>query len=153
VLADWVLPPIAGAGVLCGIGALGLLAHDAWLTPSLGSAILIQVMTPREPSARLWNTFIGQALAVFAGFAAVYIAGDHTLPAVAIALAATVLLQRALQATCPAGGAVALLIALGSVPANLHGAWLLAIGIVLVTGMGEAMRVVILKVKARRDEG
>ncbi len=158
-LAHWVLPTVASAIILAAIGALGLAAQDAWLVPSLGSAIFVQVMTPKEPSAHWWNSFAGQLIAIPAGFLGVYVTRAEAAPAflsghplepirlaaVAIAIAATVLAQRGLKATCPAGGAVALLIALGTVPPDLHGAALLAIGILLVTILGEPARLLILR--------
>lgn len=158
LLSRWVLPPIAAALVLCAVGALGLFAHDAWLVPSLGSAIFVQVLTPKEASASLWSTLVGQLTAVPAGFLGIWATMARAAPpvtsghppeparllAVAIAIIITVLLQRTLRATCPAGGAVALLVALGTVPPNLHGAMLLVIGIVLVTALGEPARTLIL---------
>jgi hypothetical protein len=158
-LAHWVMPPIAAAIVLCAIGAIGITAHDAWLVPSLGSAIFVQVMTPKEPSASLWSTLLGQLVALPAGFIAVYVTGAEAAPAflsghalepdrllaVAIAVILTILAQRALKATCPAGGAVALLVALGTTPPTGHGALLLTIGIVLVTILGEPCRMLILR--------
>ncbi|WP_419759104.1 HPP family protein [Acidisoma sp.] len=158
-LAHWVMPPIAAAIVLCAIGALGIGATDAWLVPSLGSAIFVQVMTPKEPSASLWSTLLGQLVALPAGFIAVFVSGANAAPAflsghalepsrlvaVAIAVILTILAQRALKATCPAGGAVALLVALGTTPPTWHGALLLGIGIVLVTILGEPCRMLILR--------
>jgi hypothetical protein len=158
-LAHWVLPTLASAAILAAIGAIGLVAHDAWLVPSLGSAIFVQVMTPKEPSAHWWNSLVGQIIAVPAGFLGVYVTRAQAAPeflsghplepirlaAVAVAIAATVLAQRGLKATCPAGGAVALLIALGTVPPDLHGAALLGIGILLVTLLGEPARLLILR--------
>ena len=158
-LTRWVLAPIAAAIVLCAIGALGFFAHDAWLVPSLGSAIFVQVLTPKEPSASAWSTLVGQLVAVPAGFLGVFATMARGVPpvtsghppepvrlfAVAVAVIATALLQRALKATCPAGGAVALLVALGTVPPNLHGALLLVIGIALVTALGEPARMLVLR--------
>ncbi len=158
-LAYWVIPPIAAAIVLCAIGALGIGAHDAWLVPSLGSAIFVQVMTPKEPSASLWSTLLGQLVALPAGFVAVFVSGANAAPAflsghalqpdrllaVSIAVILTILAQRALKATCPAGGAVALLLALGTTPPTAHGALLLGVGIVLVTIFGEPIRMLILR--------
>ncbi len=165
-LAHWVIPPIAAAVVLCAIGAIGITAHDAWLVPSLGSAIFVQVMTPKEPSASLWSTLLGQLVALPAGFIAVFVSRAETAPtflsghplepdrllAVAIASILTILAQRSLKATCPAGGAVALLLALGTTPPTGHGALLLAIGIVLVTLFGEPMRMLILRQDKARSE-
>jgi hypothetical protein len=156
------MPPIAAAAVLCAIGAIGIAAHDAYLAPSLGSAIFVQVMTPKEQSASFWNTFIGQLVALPAGFIAVYICGAESAPsfhaghslaadrllASAIAVILTIIAQRALKAASPAGGAIALLLALGMTPPTWHGALLLGIGLVLVTIMGEPCRMLIL----RQDE-
>jgi len=158
-IARLVMPPAAAAIVLSAIGAIGLAAHDAYLVPSLGSAIFVQVMTPKEPSASLWSTLIGQLVALPAGFIAVYCCGAQAAPsflsghplaadrllAAAIAVVLTIAAQRALRATSPAGGAVALLLALGTTPSNWHGALLLGIGIVLVTLLGEPCRILILR--------
>ena len=158
-VARLVMPPAAAATVLCAIGAIGLAAHDAYLVPSLGSAIFVQVMTPKEPSASLWSTLIGQLVALPAGFIAVYCCGVEAAPAflsghplaagrplaVAIAVVLTIAAQRALKATSPAGGAVALLFALGTTPPTGHAALLLCVGIVLVTILGEPCRMLILR--------
>jgi hypothetical protein len=156
-----VLEPVAAVAVLVVIGGLGLWAHDAWLVPSLGSAVFVQVMTPELPSGRLWSTAAGQAAAMLGGYAGVFVAGAAALPpfmsghpllaprllAAGIAVAITALLQRALQATSPAGGATALLLALGAVPPTIAGALVLAIGIALVCALGEAARVTLLRLK------
>jgi len=158
-LAHWVIPPVAAALILFVIGILGIAAHDAWLVPSLGSAVFVQVMTPGQPSGRLWNTAVGQLVAVAAGFAAVYAVGASTAPAfmtghplvmarllaAALGIILTVLLQRGLQATCPAGGAVVLLIAVGTIPATAFGAVSLIAGIALVTVLGEVGRLAVLR--------
>jgi hypothetical protein len=157
-LARLVIPAVAAAVVLCAIGAISIAAHDAYLVPSLGSAIFVQVMTPKEPSASLWSTLIGQLVALPAGFIAVFSCGADTAPAflsghplspdrllaVAIAVILTILAQRALKATSPAGGAVALLLALGTIPPTAHGALLMSVGIILVTILGEPCRMLIL---------
>ncbi len=131
----------------------------AWLVPSLGSAVFVQVMTPSQPSGKLWNTAVGQLVAVAAGFAAVYAVGANAAPAfmsgqplvlarlwaAAAGIVLTVLLQRGFQATCPAGGAVALLIAVGTVPPTATGALSLIVGILLVTLLGEAGRLAVLR--------
>jgi hypothetical protein len=165
-VARLVIPPAAAAIVLCAIGAIALAAHDAYLVPSLGSAIFVQVMTPK-PSASLWSTLIGQLVALPAGFIAVYSCGAEAtaaflsghplaadrLLAVAIAVVLTIAAQRALKATSPAGGAVALLFALDTTPPTGHAALLLCcsaalllcVGIVLVTILGEPCRMLILR--------
>jgi hypothetical protein len=154
-LARLVIPAVAAAVVLCAIGAISIAAHDAYLVPSLGSAIFVQVMTPKEPSA---SPLIGQLVALPAGFIAVFSCGADTAPAflsghplspdrllaVAIAVILTILAQRALKATSPAGGAVALLLALGTIPPTAHGALLMSVGIILVTILGEPCRMLIL---------
>ncbi len=159
VVARWVLPTVAAPVVLCAIGALGLAAHDAWLVPSLASAVFVQVLTPRDRGGQVWSTCIGQLVAVPAGLVAVYAARAASAPeftsghaldparvvAVGIAAVLTIILQRSLKATSPAGGAVALLIALGTVPPTFHGAILLTIGTLLVTAFGEPMRLLILR--------
>ncbi len=158
-VARLVMPPAAVAIVLCVIGAIGVAVHAAYLVPSLGSAMFVQVMTPKEPSANLWSTLIGQLVALPAGFFAVYVCGAEVAPAflsghplaadrllaVAIAVVLTIVAQRALRATSPAGGALALLLALGATPPTGQGALLLGVGIVLVTILGEPCRMLILR--------
>jgi hypothetical protein len=56
------------------------LAQRELLIPSLGSAIFLQTTTPEEPSARAWNTGIGQLIGAAAGFGTVFLATAEWTP-------------------------------------------------------------------------
>jgi hypothetical protein len=156
-----ILPPLLIAAVLTAIGAVSIHVQQPLLVPSLGSAICLQTMTPDAPSARAWNTGMGQLIGAAAGFAAVFLLsaawtphfmGNNplTVPRVAAAVAAVIVtsvLQRILRATSAAGGATALIVALGAETATADGAARLAAGILLVTLLGEAARWLVLRTR------
>lgn len=160
-LAKYVLPPLLLTVVTAVIGGISLWVQEPLLIPSLGSAIFLQTMTPQEPSARAWNTGIGQAIGAAAGFVAVFVTDAASTPhfmgaewlmlprviAAAVAVFVTSVLQRLLAATTAAGGATALVVTLGAETATAAGAVRLATGIVLVTLLGEASRRLILRVR------
>jgi hypothetical protein len=145
---------LVSAAVMAVIGALGILAGEAWLFPSLGPTIFLQAVTPHEPAARAWNTVAGHAIGLAAGFGALYLFGaEHAAPvmsadvltpsrvgATALAVGATVALQYALRALHPPAAATTMLITLGGFKPGLHTALLIAAGVVLVTLLGEGAR-------------
>ena len=159
---DKVVAPVLIALVLGIIAVLSIWTQQPWLAPSIGSAVFTQVFNPDQPSAKPYSIGIGQLLGGVAGFAGVFIAaaaatpqfmGGHELVAArAIAVAIAVLLAAALQllakATSPAGGATAVVIAIGAETASLAGAFHLAIGILLGTALGEAARRAVLRTRA-----
>ena len=116
------------AGALGLIAALSVLLQEPLLAPSLASAMFVQVMTPGQPTAKPWNTAVGQLVGLAAGLIGVYVSfattvpmfmGDHPLVwarvlAVVIAVVLKVVGQTVLKAFSPAGGATALVIAIGA---------------------------------------
>lgn len=146
------------AGVLAIIAALSVLLQQPLLVPSLGSAVFVQVMSPTEPNAKPWNTAVGQFVGVAAGLISVYVAfastvpifmGDHPLVwarvlAVVIAVTLTVLGENVLKATSPAGGATAVVLAIGAETGDWAGVGRMALAIVLVTALGEFARRIML---------
>jgi hypothetical protein len=156
------ITPIVIALVLGVIAVLSIWTQQPWLAPSIGSAVFAQVLNPDQPSAKPYSIGVGQLLGGVAGFAGVFIAAAATTPqfmgghelvaARAIAVAVAVLLAAALQllakATNPAGGATAVVIAIGAETATLAGAFHLAVGILLVTALGEAARQAVLRARA-----
>jgi CBS-domain-containing membrane protein len=142
------------AAVLSLIGAISVLMQQPLIAPSLASAVLVQVMSPTEPSARPWNTVVGQLVGLAAGLTGVYAAfatttpifmGSHTLVwarvlAVVIAIALTVVGETILQASSPAGGATAVVLAIGAETANWAGFGRMVLAIALVTALGEIGR-------------
>lgn len=148
------LQAVLVSAVLALVAALSAVFQQPLVAPSLGSAVFVQVISPTEPSAHPWNTAIGQMVGVAAGLIGVYVAaattvpsfmGDHALVwarvvAVAIAVAFTVLGGTALKATSPAGGATAIVIAIGAETANIAGCLRMVAAIIIVTTVGEVAR-------------
>ncbi|PPQ29519.1 HPP family protein [Rhodopila globiformis] len=155
--------PILAALVLGIIAALGIWTQEAWLAPSLGSAVFTQVLTPSEASARPYNLAVGQFLGAAAGFAAVFATGAAGMPhfmsgqplviwrlaAVIIATLFAAVLQLLFRAITPAGGATALVVAVGAEPTRWIGVLHLSVGILLVTVLGEAVRQVMVRLQYR----
>ena len=155
------LPSVLMAMVLGAIGLFCVWARQPWLVPSLGSAAFTQLLTPDAPGAKPYSIGVGQLIGGAAGLVGVFVAGagampqfmgDHALAlhrvlAVIIAVLLAGIAQVAARATSPAGGATALVIALGAETANWAGAGRLAVGIALVTVLGEAARQAIIKLR------
>lgn len=145
---------LLAALVLGLVGVVSLAVGEPLLVPSLGAAILLQVHLPDLPSARAWNTAVGQLCGAACGFAALYalgaaqdpsFSGVHPLmvgrvAATMVAVAGTLLLQALLGAINPAGGATALIVTLGSEAASRAGAARLTAAVLLLTALGEGAR-------------
>ncbi|MEK4031874.1 HPP family protein [Methylocystis sp. IM3] len=113
--------------VLVAIGGLGIWASQPWLFPSLGPTIFLQTVTPNEPGAKLWNTFVGHAIGVCAGYLAFFLFEAQSLPptisaaemslgcvaATAMAVGVTIMAQYLLNALHPPAAATTMLITLG----------------------------------------
>ena len=120
-------PPLLIAVILGVLAGFSVLAQEAWIAPSLASAVFSQLLHPDDSSSRPSKIAIGQVIGVAAGMAAVALAGqihapklmgDHDLVtgrAVAVTLAALFAssLQAATGKKTPAGGATALVVAIG----------------------------------------
>ena len=145
--------------ILIIIGALSVWAQQPCLVPSLASATLVQTITPNEPTARAWNTAVGQLAGVAGGFVGIFATGSNATPsfmdhhtltlaragAAGLAVVIASGLQLLLKAISPAGAATALVLALGAETATLAGAGRLIVGIFLVTLLGELSRLGILR--------
>lgn len=144
------------------LGLVALIAvglQEPLLAPSLASGLFSQVTTPEAPSAKVWNISIGQFCGVAGGFIGVWLTHAGASPhfflqhrlvmarvaAIAIAAFVTLALQHALRATTPAGGATAVVVALGAETADWRGFGHLAGGIVLITALGEIARLIVLR--------
>jgi hypothetical protein len=152
-LPDALWAPIAGAVMLLIIGFVGVALKQPLLFPALGPSAFLVALTPAMPATRGWNTFVGHAIGLAAGFAAVYacqaigepsVLTQHVLTAPrvlasALAIALTLLLQAPLKAEHPPAAATTLLVTLGAFKTtrdamiSLGGAALMAI-------LGEAFR-------------
>lgn len=157
------LQALMAALVLGLIGTVSIAVGEPLLVPSLGAAILLQVHLPDLPSARAWNTAVGQLCGAACGFAALAafdaaqdpsFSGLHPLTvgrvaATMAAVAGTLLSQALLGAINPAGGATALIVTLGSEAATWAGAARLTVAMLLLTVLGEGVRQLSLRLRRR----
>ena len=151
--ASRLLPPVLITAVVTAIAALSVGLDEAWLAPSLASAAYAQALSPQQPDAQPYSILVGQLLGAAAGMAGVFLAaageapaflGGHLAWSRVAAVAIAVLLGSAAQmlagAKTPSGGATALVVAMGMETASWGGAGRLAVGIALVTALGEGVR-------------
>jgi hypothetical protein len=155
------LPPVLIAIALGAIGLISVWLQQPLLVPSLGSAVFLEVLTPLEPSARAWPSFMGQIIGATSGFIGVLAAGAAFAPhfvdasplvlprvgAMLIAVIITAIVQPLLKATNAAGGATALVVALGAESVTAGGAARLFAGIVVATALGETARWIIVRTR------
>ena len=153
-----VLQIACGALLLAAIALVSVWLQSPILAPSLASSAFAQILDPHSASAKPWSNAVGQLCGLVAGFAGVYAAhsaslapfmGAHPLVygrvlAILIAAAVGATLQIALKATSPAGGATAVILAIGAETANLPGLERMLAGIALVSLLGEAARLAVL---------
>lgn len=151
---------LSAVAVLAIIGALSVVSGLPWLAASLGPSVLTQTYSPEQKLATMRNTFLGQFIGLGAGFAGVYIVGAEAaavlasgqplvwarVAAVAVAFALIVPVQQAIKAKHPPAGSTALLLALGFEAPTLHTAWVMAVGITMVTVLGEVARLLVVRV-------
>lgn len=156
VIAAQTLGTVAVLGL---IGALSVWAGEPWLAASLGPSVLMQTLVPSQKSATMWDTFAGQLVGLGAGFAGVYAVGAQAVPvlasgehltwsrvaAVVIAFVLLVPAQHGLKVKHPPAGSTALLVALGLEPPSWHTAWVMIVGIIMVTVFGEGARALVLR--------
>jgi CBS-domain-containing membrane protein len=123
------------------------------LLPSLGPTAVLLALNAAHPTARAWNTFVGHLGGLVAGFAAVFVLGASTAPAVladgelvavrvlaaGLAVALTIMVGDLLRASHPPAAATALLVALGSIATLERALWLVA-GAAAITILGEGVR-------------
>ena len=159
-----VLPVAVATVAMVVIALVAVWTQEGLLVPSLGSAVFVQVFSPRQPSATPYSIGVGQFLGVVGAFVGVHLAMSAGAPqftvghalvygrvlAVLIAILLTAGLQLALKATSPAGAATALVVALGLETPNWAGAGRILVGILLATAMGEIGRQLILRQQDRR---
>jgi hypothetical protein len=153
-LGTRVLPALASAAVLAVIGATAWATGVPWLFPSLGPTLAIQTEAPSHVVARPWNVVAGHLIGAAVGIASVWATGAVHEPAVNVAHAvstarfvaaivamfASMALQALARASHPPAQATTLLIALGALEADAHGALVLVAGVVQVAILGEAAR-------------
>jgi CBS-domain-containing membrane protein len=136
------------------IGAFAWFSGMPWLFPSLGPTIAIQAQAPGTRVARPWNVVVGHAIGAAVGFACVWLTGAvreapvnvaHHITgarflAATLAVAVSMALQHAVDADHPPAQATTLLVVVGALDATSEGAITIAIGVMLVALLGEAVR-------------
>ena len=151
---DHLVPAAASAAVIAVIGVSAWQLGTPWLFPSLGPTLAIQSELPDSVDALPWNVVVGHAIGAAIGIAAVWLTGAVHEPAVnvahavsgarlvaaVIAMLASMALQSFARAEHPPAQATTLLIALGALDADLHGVFVLAVGVVQVAILGEGVR-------------
>ncbi|WP_158322755.1 HPP family protein [Acidisphaera rubrifaciens] len=149
------------AAILGVVAAIAVWWQEPFLAPSLGSAVFTQLLHPEEASARPYAILMGQVLGAASGFAGVFLTGANMQPPFmgahplvwtrVAAIVVTAVLAASLQlvsgALTPAGGATALIVAIGAEADDPAGAAHLAVGLLLVTSLGEAARRLVLRMK------
>ena len=161
LLTQHALAVFLSTAILGVMAALSIWWQQPIIMPSVASVVFLQTMTPTAPSARLWNSAVGQFVGEAAGFFAVFAVSAATAPdflahhsllwsraaAIVIATCVTGIGQLLLKAISAAGVATAVVVATGVETANWAGAGRLAVGIAVVTVLGEASRLLLLRVR------
>lgn len=145
---------LLSALAMAAVGILGLWAGQPWLFPSLGPTIFILAVSPNEAGARPWNTLMGHAIGVAAGFGALFLFGAQNAPtaldadalsggrvaATAVAVGMTVALQLFAKAQHPPAAATTMLITLGGLKPGWRTLLAIAVGVGLVAALGRGVR-------------
>jgi len=146
---SWAYAPLLSGLFLGLVGAIGILARQPWLFPSLGPTIFLLAVTPEAQASRNWNIIAGHAFGVCAGFAALHLFNAQATPVVmgggdlswervastALAVAATIGLQSAANAQHPPAAATTMLITLGGLKPTWGSVFSIAVGVSLVAAL------------------
>ncbi len=151
---DAVFAPLSTAGLMLVVGALGTVARQRWLFPSLGPTAFLQAEYPAHRTARLYHVVAGHGIGLAAGLVAVWLVGassgssvlvTHHLTAArtwaaVIAVALTIAGSLVLRASHPPAVSTSMLLALGSFRPTWHDALTIAVGVLVVALAGELLR-------------
>ena len=155
----FVWPPLLITLILGVTALFCVVTQEAWLAPSLASAAFSQMLHPDDTGSKPINIAAGQIIGVGAGFLGVWLAGaihahplmgDHDLTyGRALAVSLAVLFASTAQSLTgfktPAGGATALVAAIGIETVTWIGATRMLVGIAIVTVLGEIARQFLVK--------
>jgi CBS-domain-containing membrane protein len=152
-IPDSIYTPLAAGILILIAGLFGLVLGRPLVFASLGPTAFQLAEYPEQRSSRGYNVIVGHLSGLAMGFAAVALLHSWSAPSVlgvhdltlirvwtsvlAITLTSAVILV--LRASHPPAGATALLVALGSF-SNWSDVITVAIGVVLVGGLGEMFR-------------
>ncbi|MGJ0508889.1 MAG: HPP family protein [Methylocystis sp.] len=153
-LVLWLYPAIMSGLAIGAIGALALAADQPWLFPSLGPTVFLQAVTPQVPGARMWNTIVGHAIGLCAGFVALFAFDAQSTPAVmsgeilsmqrvaatVLAVSVTVGLQSVLNAQHPPAAATTMLVTLGGLKPNWNTVSIVTVAVLFASAVGLIVR-------------
>jgi CBS-domain-containing membrane protein len=150
---DLVWGPLAGGILILAVGLIALAAGQVWLFPSLGPTVYLQVVTPKQPSAKIYAVLVGHTIGVAVAAIAMAVTGAaQTLPmssgalspervwASVLAIALLIFGEKLAKAGHPPAAATALLITLGGLGTTPKDLLAIAAGVVIVAGLGEILR-------------
>lgn len=150
--SDLILAPICEGALLLIVGLAGWLIQQPLIFTSLGPTAYELVETPERRSAEPYSVLLGHAVAIAAGFIAIYVTGAVHTPAISthtlvlprvwaavMAAAITVFVTLAAKASQPAALSTTLLISLGTLQQPRDAA-IIMIAVVLMTLVGEPLR-------------
>ncbi len=151
---DFFWGPLAAGILILVIGAVGFIANEPLLFPSLGPTAFLQVEDPNLRTARFYNTLVGHLVGLGSGLLAVFVlradqsssvlATGYLAPvrvaASALAIVLTIGIGLLLHASHPPASATTLLVALGAFKPEPRTVLVVVIGIVLVSVLGEGLR-------------
>jgi hypothetical protein len=140
-------------GLILAVAAIAWVVKQPLIFASLGPTAYELIEQPQLRSARTYNVIVGHLLGVACGFLALYLLRAWSEPnvlstgivspgrlwAVTIAASLTVFSTLIARAAQPAALATTLLIALGAMQ-TLRDAIAIAIGVVIVTALGQPLR-------------
>lgn len=149
---DLILAPLCEAALLLVVGLAGWLIQQPLIFTSLGPTAYELVETPERRSASPYSVLLGHAVAIAAGYIALYVTGAVHTPAISthtivlpriwaavMAASITVFVTLAAKASQPAAVSTALLICLGTLQQPRDAA-IIMIAVVLMTIIGEPLR-------------
>jgi len=154
-LGSQLYPAMISGLVIGAIGSIAISVDEPWLFPSLGPTVFIQAVTPSASGARIWNTIVGHAIGLVAGFVALFAFAAQNTPAVmsaeilsmqrvaatALAVSVTVGLQSILNAQHPPAAATTMLVTLGGLKPNWSTVSIVTIGVLLAAAFGVIVRI------------
>ena len=157
---EFIIAPILEAALILVLALAGWVSHSPLVFASLGPTAFEMIETPERPSARPYNILAGNAVALLASFAALWIAHAWYVPSVsslgvplsrvwagALAAMLTVFGTLLIRATQPAAVSTALLVSLGMMQ-TIKDAAIIFAAIAGMVAIGEPIRR--LRIRTRR---
>lgn len=153
-LPDVVWAPLVSGILMLAPGVLAVVTGQVWLFPSLGPTAFLQAEAPALRMSKLYNTLAGHLVGIVAGYAAIAALGLNGVDSVfvihqvsagrmwasVIAVTLTLAGQVIIKAAHAPAAATTLLITMGGFQRKWVDVADLAVGILIVALLGEALR-------------